>query len=242
MNRFKKTIFFIIFICISSIGFAQPQLPAISIQTKNGINILTWVNPYTSNVASVTVQRSADSNYNFSTIGVVKDISSAVQTYADLRPLAGANWYKVVVTFKSDIDWKSNVYKVVVDSADIAKRGAILSTDSIQTIVNKVVEESGKVDFEKINSNLKTATYPTSQLIYTNPFTGNISIELPEVRKHNYSVVFMDLNGKEIMKIPRVREVEIILDKRNFQNSGTYRFVIYDNNTEEVEKGYITIY
>ncbi len=242
MNQSINIFVTIIFILTSATLYAQPQLPSVNIQTKNGINVLSWTNPYTSNVASVTVQRSADSNYNFTTIGVVKDIATAVQSYADLRPLAGTNWYKVVVTFKSDIDWKSNVYKAVVDSADIAKRGAILSNDSIQTIVNKVVEESGNVDFEKINTNLKTVTYPTSQYIYTNPFTGNISIELPDVRKHNYSVVFMDLNGKEMMKIPRVREVEIILDKRNFQNSGTYRFVVFDNSTEEIEKGYITIY
>ncbi len=212
---------------------AQPDLPGIAVATQGGFNVLSWNNTYESGLKSIAVQRSADSNYNFVTIGYVTSLKKGVQSYVDANPLLGKNWYRLILLFSSDMEWKSNLAKITVDSSSIANRKPLLPSDSLQ----KIISQSGATAV----NNLSTVSYPKSQYVFTNPFTGNINIEIQDALKENYSLIFYDQQDKVILQIPRINDKVVILDKRNFQNTGLFKFKLFKNKAE-FDKGYVTVY
>ncbi len=235
MKQSAKVLLFFV-LCFTSFFtmYAQPSLPAIGAVTEKGINILSWNNPYDQGLQSIAVQRSADSNLNFVTIGYVPNLKQGVQSYVDAHPMPGMNWYRLIIMFKSDMEWKSDLAKLIVDSAAIASRGALPPSDSLQKLINQMDDASAV-------SNLNTVSYPKSRYVFTNPFTGNINIEIEDALKYTYSLIFYDQQEREVLKIPRIGEKVVILDKRNFQRTGMYRFKLL-RNKEEFDKGYITVY
>jgi len=235
MNVLKRfAAFAILLFSIHSLSFAQPDLPAISAVTTGGFTVLSWNNPYESGLKSIAVQRSADSNYNFATIGYVTSLKKGVQSFVDAHPMPGKNWYRLIILFSSDMEWKSNLGQVVLDSAAIANRKPLPPTDSLQ----KLISQSGNA--AALNT-LNTVTYPRSQYVFTNPFTGNINIEIQDAFKENYSLVFYDQQDKVVLTIPRINDKVVVLDKRNFQNTGLFKFKLFKNKAE-FDKGYVTIY
>jgi hypothetical protein len=221
-------------VSIYQTGFAQPDLPAIAVATQGGISVLSWNNPYESGLKSIAVQRSADSNYNFATLGYVTNLKKGVQSFVDAHPMPGKNWYRLIILFSSDMEWKSNVGKVVLDSASIANRKPLPPSDSLQKLINQTGNAAA------LNS-VNTVSYPKSQYVFTNPFTGNINIEIQDALKENYSLIFYDQQDREVLKVPRINDKVVILDKRNFQNTGMFKFKLLKNK-QEFDKGYVTIY
>lgn len=235
MNVMKRiAVFLSLLVSIYQTGFAQPDLPAISVVTQGGISVLSWNNPYEAGLKSIAVQRSADSNYNFATLGYVTNLKKGVQSFVDAHPMPGKNWYRLIILFSSDMEWKSNVGKVILDSASIANRKPLPPSDSLQ----KLISQSGNA--AAINS-VNTVSYPKSQYVFTNPFTGNINIEIQDALKENYSLTFYDQQDREVLRVPRINDKVVILDKRNFQNTGLFKFKLFKNK-QEFDKGYVTIY
>jgi hypothetical protein len=221
---------------------AQNTLPDLTINTDNGYNIISWQNPYKSGLKAIIVERSSDSTFNFSTIGIIKDFNHTIQSFVDVTPLAGANWYRVNVVFQSDVEWRSNTVKIVLDSAAISNRKQVVSIETLQDKVNEKLNNSQVSEKKEIVKEVvKQIEIPKSIYIFTNPFSGNINIELPDTREYNYFITFYTQHDKKVFEIPRIHEDEIILDKRNFQNTGTYKFIILRDN-KEFEKGLITLF
>jgi len=242
----KSLLTFLLFcFAATNICFAQKTLPDITVQTEGGINVISWINPYKSGIKVIKVERSVDSNYNFSVIGLVKDFNNNIQSYVDITPNAGKMWYRVTVIFTSDLEWTSNMTSVTLDSIDIVNRKQIKSVDTLQKEVNKIINEKGVNDtvavIKTVEKKIEKIELPKSKFIFTNPFTGNINIELPEPRDYEYKVFFYTNDDKRAFDIPRIHEEEIILDKRNFQKTGVYKFKILKDN-KEFEKGFITVY
>lgn len=73
-----------------------------------------------------------------------------------------------------------------------------------------------------------------STFIYTNT-SGYLNISLPEKDFHLYRIVFFDAEGKELYRVNKLKEHELIMDKANFKKSGWYDFELYKNN-ELIEK------
>jgi hypothetical protein len=328
--------------------------------TQNGINILTWTCQY-DGVKTIAVQRSSDSNFNFITIGYVRDVKKGVQYYLDGHPKLGANWYRVKLVFGSDLSWTSNRIKVMVDSAQIAKARSLPPNDSLQGLIAKshiktvevaatAVSTTVKPKVEKVQSttsavedtlraapidrnlptkglqpapkltmpvatnaqpisklagntladsmseptfynpknlptkglqSMPTKTLPVttttipvpaievppapivvkplisleipdiesvdaysyikSQYVFTNPFTGHVNIEVADAKSSKYSIEFFDSKNAKILEIPKLNETNIVLDKRNFQRVGIYKFELYKDKVK-LETGYVTIY
>lgn len=92
------------------------------------------------------------------------------------------------------------------------------------------------------NTNTDGAIYLKSQYVFTNPFTGHVNIEVPEVKTHVYSIRFLDQKtNRTILEVPRINESPVIIDKRNFQRKGMYKFELAKDK-QQLETGYITIY
>lgn len=95
---------------------------------------------------------------------------------------------------------------------------------------------------EQAVNNLNTnAVYPKSKYVFTNPFTGNIDIDLTDAFDNDYCLYFYDEQGKEALFIPRINDTAVILDRRNFQKSGVFKFKLLKNK-EEFATGYVAVY
>lgn len=68
-----------------------------------------------------------------------------------------------------------------------------------------------------------------SVYVFTNS-SGLLNIAVPEKEAAAYRIIFFDAEGKELFRINKIKEPELILDKANFKKSGWYDFELYKNN------------
>jgi hypothetical protein len=223
---------------VSNAAYAQPPLPDMQAVTQKGVNVLSWISTF-DGVKSIAVQRSVDSIYNYSTIGYVKGLKKGSQAFIDGHPNPGTNWYRLYIVFSSDLTWYSNRVKLAVDSADLMNKGVLPPNDSLQRMVGSLL--SGQPGDA---SELNAFTYIRSQYVFTNPFTGHINVELPDTAdiRTLYTLTFFDQQDKQILEVPKVADRSVVIDKRNFQRKGLYKFELRRDKITLVEKGYITIY
>lgn len=127
-------LFVLLFSLLSFTTFAQPTLPDIVGEEENGIVLLSWVCQY-DGVKSIAVLRSADSNFNYSTIGFVKKLLKGTQAYADGHPTPGWNYYKLSIVFNSGLTWGSNHFGFYADSATIKKGRALPPNEALQKLI-----------------------------------------------------------------------------------------------------------
>ena len=247
LSVFGLAVFSILF--ASNASAQVPLLPDLSAGTEKAINFLTWNCQY-DGIKSIAVQRSNDSVYNYITIGYVRNVKQGVQAYIDGHPLPGKNFYRLYIAFDSDLTWYSNRVRVTVSEEELLSQGMVLPpNDSLQKFIsntdanNPLKEIIGKVSLSASSSDADQNgfSYIRSQYIYTNPLTGHVNIEVPEVLRNKYNVKFYDGNNKQVLEVPRVMASPAIIDKRNFQRKGIFKFVLKRNNTQ-LETGYITIY
>jgi hypothetical protein len=233
---------------------AQPLLPDIVGVTQNGFNILSWTSPY-EHLKSIAVQRSSDSTYNYTTIGYVKSLKPGAQAFIDGHPAPGKNWYRLQIVFGSDLNWYSNRLKLFVDSAQLLMQKVMPSNDSLQKLASRVHFNDTTGSIKNPSAPVKPLlsvtipdangadayAYIKSQYVFTNPFTGHVNVEIKDARQFRYSLQFFDQKDMRVLDIPRISESNLIIDKRNFQHKGIFRFELA-RDKEKLETGYITIY
>lgn len=247
----KRLLLFLVILSLTYVrAYAQPTLPDIVGVTQKGMNILSWTNQY-DGIKSIAVQRSGDSTYNFVSIGYVKNLKKGPQAFIDGHPNPGKNWYRLYIVFNSDLTWYSNRMKIFVDSAQLLQQRVLPSNDSLQKLAGKVkfndttAGGNAKKPVLSVSSDavdmVDAYAYIKSEYVFTNPFTGHINVELKDSKQHNYSLVFYDQKEKRVLEIHRIAAPAIIIDKRNFQRKGMYRFELM-RDKEKLEAGFITIY
>ena len=252
----KAVLFLILFFFLSALTrlAAQPLLPDMVGVTQKGLNILSWTAPY-EHLKSIAVQRSSDSFFNYITIGYVKNLKAGPQAFIDGHPLPGKNWYRLQIVFGSDLNWYSNRLKLFVDSAQLLIQRVMPPNDSLQKLASRVhfndtaglavnpaapprpilsvtIPDASAVD---------AYAYIKSQYVFTNPFTGHVNVEIKDAGDYKYSLEFFDQKDVRVLNIQRIPEANIIIDKRNFQRKGIFRFEL-SRDREKLEAGYITIY
>lgn len=254
MTRLKvfAGIFIVFLLSLSTVSQAQPQLPDMASATQKGLVVLGWTAQW-DGIKSIAVQRSSDSVYNFTTIGYVKNLKKGPQGFIDGHPMPGKNYYRLYIAFASDLTWFSNRTLVVVDSAQILAAGVIPTNDSLQRLVANTLPALANAKVDSTTGRTVTGTVALPKLtpavpeiipspyVFTNPFTGHINIELPDVFEHQYGVRFYDGTDKMVLDLARVPESPVVLDKRNFQKKGIFRFEIL-RDQKKWEKGYVSIY
>lgn len=248
-------LFLFSFLFIATKSFAQPLLPDIIGVTEKGMNILSWTSQY-DRLKSIAVQRSSDSQFNYTTIGYVKDLKKGPQAYIDGHPMPGKNWYRLQIAFGSDLTWLSNRFMLFVDSAALLTKTVIAPNDSLQKLASKVrIIDTSSSKLAGPNMSTKPVlsvtvpdpvkdesyAYIKSQYVFTNPFTGHVNVEIKDARQYRYSLKFFDQKQMPVVDIPRIPEPAVIIDKRNFQRKGIYKFELLKDR-EKLETGYITIY
>lgn len=258
----KPKAILLLFLLTLTAGFsrisAQPALPDFVGVTQKGINLLSWTSQY-EKLKSIAVQRSADSVFNYATIGYVRGLKQGPQAFIDGHPMPGNNWYRLQILFGSDLTWYSNRLKLFVDSSQLAQAGVLPSNDSLQKIASRIVFNDTTGTMTVSSEPRKTGNKPVlsvkipeatgadayayikSQYVFTNPFTGHVNVEIKDARESPYSLKFYDQKDRRVLDIPRISETSVIIDKRNFQRKGIFKFELY-RGKEKLETGYITIY
>ena len=132
---------------------AQPVLPDLAGNTDNGVVLLSWTCQF-DGVKSIAVLRSADSTFNYSTVGYVKKLYRGVQAFADGHPMPGKNYYKLSIVFNSGLTWGSNHYGVYVDSGLLKNARRMPSNEALQImIVTEQDEKTVKAAPPKVKKN-----------------------------------------------------------------------------------------
>jgi len=122
-----------------------------------------------------------------------------------------------------------------------------ISFDMDPTPVTKstITTDKRPGDYKKVTISFEepdeTSKVIRSLYVYADPATGHITLNLPpDVATHHYSIKFYNDQNQMIIEVPKLNATKIILDKRNFQRKGTFKFVLRKDVTE-LESGYVEI-
>lgn len=84
-------------------------------------------------------------------------------------------------------------------------------------------------------------TFIRSKFVSVQTSSGHVEVKLPQdYSEHTYSLKFYNAQGRERIDLPSLAEPVIIIDKRNFQKRGNYRFVLKRDGLE-YEAGYVNV-
>lgn len=84
-------------------------------------------------------------------------------------------------------------------------------------------------------------SFVQSQYVFTDPFSGHVTISLNDCKDHYYTLIFLTEDDKKIMEIEKITEPTVILDKRNFNKKGIYKFELKKDH-KLFESGRISIF
>lgn len=307
-------------------SLAQPQLPDIRCYRIQDSVMVSWSCQY-DGIKTIAVKKSAYKDYNYATIGYVKQLKKGVQYFLDRKPLSGNVYYKLQITFKSGLDWQSNYCLLKsgndtsspiemtgtkrVDTLPTAKPSKQKSKKDTAHIVSKdinplpfTIEEQRRYDSAKHRADSLRASmvfalkedsllhhlfnadvqrqidaakgkgqktrvvdidanempkqnftlspdndieadqvcFIKSRYISTDTITGHVHIVLlQEAKEHHYQLKFYNMAHEFVLEVPRVSAPVVILDKRNFQKKGVYRYILKKDGIE-MDTGFIKIY
>jgi hypothetical protein len=260
-------ILFLLFCVVLPRAAAQPTLPYISGEVEDDNIVLSWVCPYNS-VKEITVLRSFDSSSNYYTIGYVEELKKGIQEFTDPYPVAGKNYYKLSLQFKSGLKWSTSWCMVDYDTttpllpvpkpakpipvpAEAAKEPKNTPPQIAKTNNTTLADSAGispatakprpKLEIADDDPVASSPGFIKSRYISADLQTGHIRMSLPDdVQTHQYSIRFYNRQNNMVVDIPHINTARILIDKRNFQRKGTYKFVLRKDGVE-LEGGYISV-
>jgi hypothetical protein len=244
-----------------------PQLPDMAGAAVNGVCLLQFDNPY-EGLRSIDLYRSADSINGYIRISRLAAPAKGFNRMSDTLPLAGVNYYRVQVVFENGLSWTCNTLRLPPGGKAIAKAPITLakpqaappkpiiaapvepkptqsnSTDGKAPVLKEEKKSKRVGLFKWMNHNDSTisdaANYFTSAYISVDRTTGHVLINLPDVKKYPYTISFYSQDNRKVLDLPAMHSSPILLDKKNFQQKGTYHFVIYKSG-KPFDQGYIVL-
>ncbi len=139
----------------------------------------------------------------------------------------------------------------VASAADTARKHKVLisfdvdpntiSTQSFASNGNTAIPVKKKITVAFDDQTSSAGTEVVSRFIFSDKTSGHVHMNLPDdVGTHHYSVKFYNDKNIMIFEVPKINAQNIIIDKRNFQKRGTYRFVLR-RDVVELESGYVRV-
>ncbi|PWV50753.1 hypothetical protein [Chitinophaga sp. S165] len=240
MKQLSRTILFAVFFAglfITSVSVkaqtttTPPVLPDFSALIKTGKIQLDFISGFRE-VKFIGVQRSLDSVLNFSTIGLVNNPNDFRNSYQDVKPLPGSNYYRLFIQFNNGRYLYSRIILAVPDStidgskklqlADVKEAIAAAKEAGVNTGAPGTSKDKNEAHKEE-----KIVWHP-SNYVYTTA-DGNVNIKLPDAVDKKYSVKFFEPDGSFLFEIKEVKEPFLILEKAIFLHSGWFNFEIYQD-------------
>ena len=204
---------------VQATGWGQDTLPHIGVMESAGANRISWISPY-KGIHTIGVQLSADSLYNYSTIGYVKEPGLKENGFEDRHFGMGRNFYRLYIEFPEG----KLVYSrptLIIDSPMVAV--------SISPTASPMAPPAPAGGRTSVPAKKKVIPYAPSLYVYTNQ-EGNVNISISRSQTDHYSLKFFDTSGVNIFSVPSISQNFLILDKSNFLHSGWFNFELYDND------------
>ncbi len=241
--RFMVTMVLPLFCAFGSAG--QPQLPGISCATGAGRVDIAWQCQY-DGVKQIIVNRSFDSLGRFDRVGRLVAPEKGVQHYLDTDIRSGSRYYKLAIEFNSGLVWQSNVCRMYVDTLcgkQACTNEAVKVNDTVRQIVNNQLNAYSlkRIVLPRPVDNITEPLFVNPIHVGVQKNTGHVFVKLsPTVNSERYSVDFYDMKGFTLLSIADLRVDYVLIEKRNFQHRGAYKFVLKREGSE-LESGYITV-
>jgi hypothetical protein len=218
---------------------AQDTLPDFTLKNSNNQVGILWQNRYLQQVKSISVQRSFDSIKSYSTIVTVLNPQNAINGYIDKKPPYSKMYYRLFIVFDTGnyifTPAQKPVYTTDVDYTALIKQISALydnkGNSKPDNKKNNAVKKNDTKPAKAVGAEVVNAmiTYP-SKRVYTDPLKdNNIVINLPNVKKLNYTIKFFTEEYQPLFELKNIAEDYLILEKVNFFHSGWYLFEIYRN-------------
>lgn len=224
----------------------QPLLPGISCSCDEGGVAVAWQCQY-DGVKQIAVNRSFDSLGRFEKVGRLDAPTKGIQRYFDRESRAGNRYYKLSIEFNSGLVWQSNVCRMVVDSAC----GLRLSASQIALVKDTAARDPernvvGIVSLKRIVlprpiDNIAEPLFVIPVHVGVQKNTGHVFVKLPpDLNGVRHSIYFYDKQGVAVVGIEDLTADYVLIEKRNFQHQGVYKFMLKKDGSE-LESGYITV-
>jgi hypothetical protein len=232
MKQLKRFFIVAVVIILASVYTVQaqntnpPVLPVFSALIKTGKIQLDFISGFR-DVAQIGVQRSLDSTQYFYTIGYVTNPNDFKNSYSDVKPLPGSNYYRMLITFNNGRYLYTKTYVAVEDTTIIA--GQKLQLADMKDAMAAVAKQNAAngTEVPKKEEVVKVVWHP-SNYIYTTA-DGNINIKLNDAAEKNYNVKFFEPDGSFLFEVKQVKEPFLILEKAIFLHAGWFNFEITEN-------------
>lgn len=215
-------------------SFAQNDtLPKFNTKKKAGVIAVSWINAF-KNVSQINIQRSKDSNRNFSTVYSIPNPNSKTYTYIDKTAKNDSGYYRIFVLFEGSNYIFTKSKKATEDTMKIVE----ISNTSAVTKIKTETKRDDKIAPPPPQP-VKKAWEP-SIYIFTGD-DGNVVINLPEAVSKNYSATISKEDGRPVFVMQKISEPYLTLDKATFLKSGWYYFELKeDGKVKERNKFLIT--
>lgn len=131
----------------------------------------------------------------------------------------------------------------IADTATVpdTRRRPVVSITADSGTTRRQDAERPKLHLALEPPNVGVPVFIRSRFVQTDSLSGNVRLFLPDdVSTHHYSIKFYDEQKHLVTEVPKINSSRIILDKRNFQRRGIYKFVIR-RDVVELEAGYIIV-
>jgi hypothetical protein len=221
---------------------ALDTLPEFTIyQLKNGTVWLGWLNDY-GVVKQITIQRSSDSLRRYASIFSSPNPMARRGDFTDTKPVKGYEFfYRVFVQLP-----EGQYFYTAPQRAIPLPPGTLAMLDyppppTAKQVKGKPVKgKPGNTETIPVNDSSQVVVAGTAVITPPKPpvfvpsdyiFSdrkGNIIINLPGAETKQYSIVFRDEAGRELFKIGKVKESNLVMERSNFYRSGWYYFEIYE--------------
>lgn len=206
---------------IYQFSFAQNDtLPKFTAKKKAGVITVSWMNIF-KNVSQINIQRSKDSNRNFSTVYSLPSPNSKTYSYVDKTAKNDSGYYRIFVLFEGSNYIFTKSKKATEDS------GNIVEINNINAATKTKVEIKKDEKITATSQPVKKAWEP-SIYIFTGD-DGNVVINLPDATNKKYSATISKEDGRPVFVMQKISEVYLTLDKATFLKSGWYYFELKED-------------
>lgn len=196
-------------------------LPKFNALKKAGVISVGWINVF-KNVSQINIQRSKDSNRNFSTVYSIPNPNSKTYTYIDKTAKNDSGYYRIFVLFEGSNYIFTKSKRAMEDTLKFFE----ISTTNAATKIKTETKKDEK-NAPPISQSVKKAWEP-SVFIFTGD-DGNVVINLPQATSKSYSAVISREDGKPVFVMQKITETYLILDKATFLKSGWYYFELKED-------------
>lgn len=210
----KRILTVLMGLAISTIIFAQEQLPDFSVYKVGGGRIvIAWTHNY-KDITQLSIQRSYNKINFFKTIANMPDPSIQQNGFADMTAPTDSMYYRIYVQFAGGRFFSTVSKMPTVDSVGLAD-----------------AYNSNRID--PLPTNFLPEGFTPSKYIFTSP-DRYVRIELPFDNK-NYDIKFFTDAYQPLFELTNFKERRFKIDKSYFISAGYVNFEIYANG-QLVEK------